>query len=850
MPETKTKLKPQRTPDFALEGSSLTQPADLDCLVEFGDFTIHIIPQAHIDLAWMWSRQDGRKMVLSTFLRHVEVLEKNPSYTFAQSQLAAYAMVERFDPALFARIQHLVKKGQWEIVGGQWVEPDNALPSGESHVRQFLFGQRYAKEKFGVTARVGWCPDSFTCQPDSLVDLMVQAGLNIFVFKRPREKFYSLPIEPFWWISPSGQKILALRSNNKGTGWPVLSEGTPGGLEQVGQAFSAVGIHQLWAPLGIGDIGGLNHYYKPGSARGWRQVYGLPSRYYNSLPKAALKGLTEYHGDMGPIMTGCLTTHVEMKALNRRAEATLQQAEFAVAALVLAGQDTEAFRADLRRAWEMVLFNQFHDVVTGCGSACVQAQAECDYRTAIDLAETVRAAAAWRLGRRIQGPKNPDVRVAVFNSLGWTRSARVVGKVDLGRTAEQVRHDDWFAIDDGGSTVPVDIEEIDCWQNKIFPVRLSFEAKALPAFGYKTFRLVHRPKRRIAPHRGWTFETDIYRVEFDPKNGWIRSLVSKKNKKLVLVGPLTAWRLCGEGKYFLDYNVEQRAWYLGPNGKEYSARLVHITQTPISGGHKVITVHQWGKSTFTQTFFIRRQSSRIDVHVAVDWQEVETLARLIFSVGSLGSEVRGWCDGPYRVAPLKTDLPEIPSYGEQPMHFFCAAAGLRGGLAVYNDGRYGCSFDGNELTVSVVRCATYPDPVSDQGPCEFCYGLELFQDSLTASKVLAKGYSFNVRPWLVQPEGEPERPTLPESHAFLKVRQSEVLTPVLKPAEDNDRTVVARCVNPTGRPQPLPLELPSKKRTRHTILEELQPGIPSANSTVDPYGLATVSIHSGEGCLP
>ena len=51
---------------------------------------VHMIPQAHIDLAWQWSADDAVEMVLDTFRAHVSLLEEDPSRTYAQSQLAAY----------------------------------------------------------------------------------------------------------------------------------------------------------------------------------------------------------------------------------------------------------------------------------------------------------------------------------------------------------------------------------------------------------------------------------------------------------------------------------------------------------------------------------------------------------------------------------------------------------------------------------------------------------------------------------------------------------------------------------------------------------------------------------------
>lgn len=62
---------------------------------------------------------------------------------------------------MFEEIRERVKEGRWVIVGGWWMQPDCNAPGGESFVRQGLYGQRYFREKLGVTAHTGYNVDSF-----------------------------------------------------------------------------------------------------------------------------------------------------------------------------------------------------------------------------------------------------------------------------------------------------------------------------------------------------------------------------------------------------------------------------------------------------------------------------------------------------------------------------------------------------------------------------------------------------------------------------------------------------------------------------------------------------------------
>lgn len=53
-------------------------------------------------------------------------------------------------PLLFDRVKEKVKSGHFHPIGGQWLESDGNMPSGEAFVRQFVFGQRYFQSRFGI----------------------------------------------------------------------------------------------------------------------------------------------------------------------------------------------------------------------------------------------------------------------------------------------------------------------------------------------------------------------------------------------------------------------------------------------------------------------------------------------------------------------------------------------------------------------------------------------------------------------------------------------------------------------------------------------------------------------------
>ena len=128
-------------------------------------------------------------MVRHTFAGHARKLEENCGFTYAQSQLHAYSLIETYFPELFGKIKKLIAENRWEVVGGQWVEPGETLVSSEALARQFLYGQKYCMEHFGKTCEVAWSPDD-SSHSFNMPQLYKLAGLKYLVFKRPTRKIF------------------------------------------------------------------------------------------------------------------------------------------------------------------------------------------------------------------------------------------------------------------------------------------------------------------------------------------------------------------------------------------------------------------------------------------------------------------------------------------------------------------------------------------------------------------------------------------------------------------------------------------------------------------------------------
>jgi alpha-mannosidase len=122
---------------------------------------VYLLGNAHIDVAWLWPIAETKDVTKRTFAAVLKLQQTYPELIFNQTTALSYQWIENEAPQLFTQIQAAVAKGKWELIGGMWVESDCNLPSGESLIRQILYGKQHFQAKFNQDVKIAWLPDSF-----------------------------------------------------------------------------------------------------------------------------------------------------------------------------------------------------------------------------------------------------------------------------------------------------------------------------------------------------------------------------------------------------------------------------------------------------------------------------------------------------------------------------------------------------------------------------------------------------------------------------------------------------------------------------------------------------------------
>ncbi len=651
---------------------------------DFGDAVRHravAVGHAHIDTAWLWPIRETKRKCTRTFASAVALMDDYPEYVFAASSAQHYTWIEERHPELFTKIVDRVERGQWAPVGGMWVEADMNVPSGESLVRQIVFGQRYFEEKFGRRCTEVWIPDVFG-YPAGLPQVFAAGGMHRFVTQKLSwNKQNTFPHSTFWWEGLDGTRVL--------THFPPVdtynAEITPA---EFGFSITNFKDH-AWSsdslmPFGHGDGGGgpTREMLERGrrlariDSRATLEV-GAPDAMFERIERDIDRGAPApvWRGELYfETHRGTLTSQIETKIGNRRCERLLVEAELWASTL---GRE-----ADVDHLWKDVLTQQFHDILPGSSIAWVHADAEAAFaevgaeleaRIAVLLSDAVGP------GRWLANPADAAIDEVVVLDVDGADAASIAG--DQGQI-----------LSDGRVAARVDV----------------------PALGLALLEPQPVDDRVVLSDSSMT--NGHLAARWDSLGNIISIIDLARAREIVPNGEVMAAL-----ELAVDQPVEYDAWDLeswtrsggvpltGPGTVEVTI----VDDGPLVGRLQV--ARRFGASRSVVTYELHADSPQLLVHVELDWHHDEHLLSMAFPL-DVRSDV-AMCDIQFGVVarPTHPSSPWDAAKFEVCAHRFVDVAEPDFGVAILNTGRYGHGVFDGAVRVSLAKAAKYPDPNADRG---------------------------------------------------------------------------------------------------------------------------------------
>ena len=101
-----------------------------------------MIGNTHFDPVWLWTWDEAMAGIRATFRSALDRMNEHNDFIYSFATPPVFEWIRNVDPAMFEEIKQRVKEGRWELAEGWWVQPDCYSASGESSVRQGLYGQK------------------------------------------------------------------------------------------------------------------------------------------------------------------------------------------------------------------------------------------------------------------------------------------------------------------------------------------------------------------------------------------------------------------------------------------------------------------------------------------------------------------------------------------------------------------------------------------------------------------------------------------------------------------------------------------------------------------------------------
>ena len=615
-------------------------------------WTMYLVPNAHIDTAWQWPFEEtARDIISDTFSRAVNALKSNPQYKFTMSASKHYEWAKEYYPEMYEDIKTLIKNGQWDNPGGQVVEPDLNLPSGEALVRQSLEAQRFFQKEFNQMSTVGYVPDTFGFN-GQLPQILKKSGMNSFVTTKLnwQDTNGERDSDIFKWKGIDGSQVLAYAPMRDYVNIYSNSD-IVGALKRNEQTNHETGVKEGLGLMGNGDHGGgpnQNEYANVLAQSGTSDVNGAQvklatiSEYFNTVSEKEKDNIASdkvrtVNGEMYfENHRGTYTSWAKVKEYNRKNEVLAEKAEKAGTLGNWLGVLPDAGSDEVNKAWDKILINQFHDVLPG---SSIPYQYQVTYNNqelAKNLLNNVQSNGLQAIAYRADTKTNVQgIPVMVFNPLSWVRDDTVQISVNF---ADDVPKN--LAVYDVAANEKV-ASSVVSTDPEAKKATVCFEAKQLPSMGYKVFD-VRAEDGTVANGLTvqkdkdiFTIENESLKVEISATTGNIKQIYNKKdgNRQVFANGyegnELQILKDTG-GTDYPAWNVMKNEMNADPvailNTKPDSIEILQDTPEK-----KVVRVSRtWSDSAFTQDITLCADSDRVDVKMNVNWNEDNRMLKIAF----------------------------------------------------------------------------------------------------------------------------------------------------------------------------------------------------------------------------
>ncbi|MBS5953383.1 MAG: alpha-mannosidase [Paraclostridium bifermentans] len=755
---------------------------EIDKIDKHSVVNVTCIGHTHIDVAWLWRLKHTREKCARSFSTVLRLMERYPEYIFLQTQPQLYEYVKNDYPELYEAIKQKVKDGNWEVDGGMWLEADCNIPSGESLVRQILVGSRFIKEEFNKDVEYLWLPDVFGYSW-ALPQILKKSGIDMFMTTKISWNQYNrMPHDTFKWRGIDGSEILTHFITtpepwSQPRSWFYTYNGrlTPKTVKGVWDAYTDKGItNDLLVSYGFGDGGGGVNREMLEYRKRLDKMPGLPnvktgkaSEYFRCLKEKVEKTEEYVHTWDGELYLeyhrGTYTSQAYTKMMNRKLELLYRETEWLSTVACLTNNDWSLYaNNEITKGWKTILRNQFHDIIPGSSITEVYEDAKQEYKEAEDIALDIQ-------NKLEEIYINKDEHTwTIVNNSNWDRTESINIKCD-----------------EDGSFYDEDGNKLKYQRNKD---EYTVEIKNIPALGYKRIILkvddVQDDNNSVFEYCDGKISTHKYDIEWN-EYGQLTSIYDKENKREILAKGERGNVL----QMFEDKPMAHEAWDIDIFYQEKMREVKDLQSVELIEDGNIKAVirfkYKYMNTTISQDMIVYANSNRIDFKTNVDWREKKQLLKVAFVV-DIRSTMATY-DVQFGNVKRPThwntswDRARFESVAQQ----WVDLSERNYGVSLLNNCKYGHDIKDNVMRLTLLKSATHPDPVQDQGEQNFTYSLLPHSGDFIDGNTVKHAYELNQPLRAIKGMLKSE-----VKKQLFKFNDANILVDAIKKAEDEDMIII------------------------------------------------------------
>ncbi|MFC0272681.1 alpha-mannosidase [Metabacillus herbersteinensis] len=807
--------------------------------------TIHCVGHTHIDVAWLWQLKHTREKAARSFSTVLRLMEQYPEYLFLQTQPQLYEYIKEDYPEIYENIKTRVKEGRWETEGAMWLEADCNIPSGESLVRQILYGKKFFKREFDVDCQYLWLPDVFGYSW-ALPQILKKSGINTFMTTKISWNQYNrMPHDTFKWRGIDGTEILTHFVTtpepwNSADSWFYTYNGliTAKTVNGAWNSYRNKDINQdLLLSYGYGDGGGGVNREMIELRRRFDNMPGLPKvkttkagDYFKKLQEN-IEQTDEYvHTWDGELYLeyhrGTYTSQAYTKRMNRKLELSYRESEWLSVWNSLISTWEKYPKHQLDEGWKIILRNQFHDIIPGSSIREVYEDAKEEYEQAEKIQQQIEKS-------NLNDLINPKEQTyTVFNATGWQDQQSVFIQYDQTNNVAGKWTSDSGHILNSQQTEHGWLVEVE--KPSVFgAVEIQFEQdhkfnEETPFLFEKN--MVETPFYILE----WNDSLQLTRIfDKDAK----REVQTEQNKGNVL-------------QIFEDKPLAHDAWDIDMYYQEKMEEIRDVISSEVveNGPLRTVIRTKWEyqSSLIEQDMIFYAHNRRIDFKTKVDWHEQRKLMKVAFPVDIRSTEATYDIQFGNVKRPTHWNTSWDMARFETVGHQWADLSETGYGVSLLNDCKYGYDIKDQTIRLSLLKGAIYPDPTADQGEHTFTYSLLPHLGDWRAGETVKQAWFLNNPMKVVRGE------FLPMERSFMNLTNDHVQVDAIKKKEE-DAAVIIRLHEYEGRRGNVLIDFPKNvSRWSESNLMEQAEGMEQTGKIeleINPYEIKTIVVYFSDKIL-